>query len=774
MLLAVVGVAAGLYYLLPGLPDTETLEDVQFSVPLRVYSREGSLIAEFGEKRRLPVRYEDVPEVVVNAFLAAEDDRFFEHPGVDWQGLVRAAMLLIQTGERTQGGSTITMQVARNFFLTPEKSYIRKLREILLALKIERELDKESILELYFNKIYLGHRAYGIIAASELYYGLPLSELTLPQAAMLAALPKAPSRINPITSPERALKRRNYVLRRMFELGKISEAEFQTAIKAPITAHIHHRAPDISAPYVAEMVRSQMVEKYGDKAYTSGLKVYTTISDRLQKAADRALRKALLDYDRRHGYRGAEHHYDLDENTSESDWQEILAGYPTVGGVLHPALVIGVSERSAQIYLKDKGVMTLEWPGLEWARRYIDENHRGPKPKSAQELLQIGDLIRIRETENGLELTQIPEVEGALVSMSPEDGAILALSGGFDFNHSKFNRVVQAHRQPGSSFKPFIYSAALEQGYTAASLVNDAPVVFDDPGLEDTWRPENYSGKYRGPTRLRSALAHSRNLVSIRLLRSIGIKKAIKYIARFGFDPEHLPKDLSLSLGSGAVAPLELARGYTVIANGGYLTRPWFIDRIETAEGEVVFKEKPDRVCRECDLVEGEKLEGVAPKVVDSRNMYILASMMRDVIRAGTGTRALVLKRGDLSGKTGTTNDQKDAWFSGFNTRIVTTVWVGFDQIRPLGSQETGGRAALPMWIDYMRVALEGVPESLPEKPPGIVEVYIDKQTGLRARKGQKNAYLEIFREENVPKREAVSPDSDSGEIENSIPEQLF
>ena len=534
MLLCVVVVATGVYYLLPGLPSTDLLQDVHFSVPLRVYSKEESLISEFGEKRRLPVNFEDVPDTLVDAFLAAEDDRFFEHPGVDWQGLVRAVVLLIQTGERAQGGSTITMQVARNFFLTPEKSYIRKLREILLALKIESELDKESILELYFNKIFLGHRAYGIVAASELYYGAPLSELTLPQSAMMAALPQAPSKKNPVTSPKRAINRRNYVLRRMLELDYITDEEYQDAIKTPVTARIHHRVPETRSPYIAEMVRSYMVKKYADEAYTSGFNVYTTISDRLQITADKALRKALIDYDKRHGYRGAEHHYELEQGAGETDWIQMLEGYPILGG-LYPALVISVSDKTADIYLKDEGLQTLDWGTMVWARRYIDENKREGEPRSVSELFQSGDLIRVMKTDDGLQLAQLPDVEGALVSLSPEDGSILALAGGFDFNRSKFNRVVQAQRQPGSSFKPFIYSAALDNGYTAASLVNDAPVVFDDPGLEDTWRPENYSGKYRGPTRLRSALTYSRNLISIRLLRSVGVKKTIKFASKIWF-----------------------------------------------------------------------------------------------------------------------------------------------------------------------------------------------------------------------------------------------
>lgn len=775
VLMAIVMVAGGVYYLLPGLPSTDSLQDVHFSVPLRVYTREGTLMSEFGEKRRIPVTYKNVPETLVDAFLAAEDDRFFEHPGVDWQGLARAVVLLVQTGEKTQGGSTITMQVARNFFLSSEKTYIRKLNEILLALKIERELDKESILELYFNKIYMGHRAYGIGAASELYYGVPLAQLTLAQSAMLAGLPKAPSSMNPVTNPTRAMQRRNYVLGRMLELGDISETEYQEAVKAPITAKIHQRAPDISSPYVAEMVRTYMVGEYGDEAYNLGFKVYTTISHHLQDAADQALRLALINYDKRHGYRGVEHHYDLQAGSGEAEWLQVLEGYSVIGG-LHPALVVGLTDKTADIYIENRGLMTLEWESMSWARRYVDENHTDRTPRSTADIIQVGDIVRVVESDSGWRLTQIPEIEGALVSLSPEDGAIVALSGGFDFNHSKFNRAVQAQRQPGSSFKPFIYSAALENGYTAASLVNDAPVVFDDPGLEDTWRPENYSGKYYGPTRLREALTHSRNLISIRLLRSIGIKQALQYVSKFGFEPGRLPRDLSLSLGSGAISPLQLARAYAVIANGGYLITPYYIDHIETEDGKIVYQASPDRVCHECDqsVSKAETLEGVAKQVVDPRNVYILASMMRDVINFGTGKGAQVLNRHDLSGKTGTTNDQKDAWFSGFNTKLVTTTWVGFDQVRPLGNQETGGRAALPMWVDFMRVALEGVPESQPVEPPGLVTLLIDRKTGLLANESQRNTLLEIFKEENAPTRMSNAANLDSRDGPTGIPEQLF
>ncbi len=771
--MSVVAVAGGIYTLLPGLPSTASLQDAQFSVPLRVYSKEGSLMSEFGEKRRDPVNYEEVPPVLVNAFLASEDDRFFEHPGVDWQGLARAVALLIQTGEKTQGGSTITMQVARNFFLSSEKTYIRKINEILLALKIERELSKEDILELYFNKIYLGHRAYGIAAASELYYGVPLADLTLAQAAMMAGLPKAPSRMNPVTNPERAKQRRDYVLGRMLSLGDIDQAAYDKATAEPITAKIHRRTSEVSSPYVAEMVRSYMIEQYGDEAYTKGFKVYTTINNRLQEGADQALRLALRNYDKRHGYRGAEHHFELDPTSSEGEWQALLDEYVEIGG-LKPALVVGLTDKSADIYIDNVGFSTIEWNGMSWARRYVDENRTDRTPRNTADIMATGDVIRVVQGDEGWKLTQIPDVEGALVSLSPNDGAVLALVGGFDFEHSKYNRVVQAHRQPGSSFKPFIYSAALDGQYTAASLVNDAPVVFDDPGLEDTWRPENYSGKYRGPTRLREALTYSRNLISIRLLRSVGIRNALNYVSNFGFDSSRLPRDLSLSLGSGAVSPLELATAYAVIANGGYKVTPYFIDRIESADtGEILFQATPDRVCRECTAIEMEQ-PGVAKPVVDSRTMYILASMMQDVIKRGTGKRALVLNRHDLSGKTGTTNDQKDAWFSGFNREVVATAWVGFDQVRPLGNPETGGRAALPMWIDYMRVALDGMPESPPVRPEGLVELAIDRRTGLLASEGQKSSLVEIFRVENTPKQSDAVAGSNSRGSASGITEQLF
>jgi len=804
---------AGAYvWLSPQLPDTESLRDVQLQVPLRIYSREGKLIAEYGEKRRTPVAFDEAPPRVVQAFLAAEDDRFFEHPGVDYQGLIRAAVHLLRTGEKGQGGSTITMQVARNFFLSAEKTYVRKLSEIFLALKIERELTKEQILELYLNKIYLGNRAYGVRAAAQVYYGKTLDELTLPEVAMIAGLPKAPSRYNPLADPTRALARRNYVLGRMHELGFITTDEYLAAMDAPVTARYHGQPVEVEAPYVAEMVRARMVERFGPDAYTAGYRVVTTVDATLQQAANQALREGLLAYDRRHGYRGPERQVGATELEDGEARARLLEDTPVVGGLL-PALVLEVQEQEARVEIRGVGQAILGWEALKWARPYIDENRRGPEPKQAADVLAPGDVVRVRPGgEDGTwELTQVPEVAGALVSLSPRDGAIRALVGGFDYYQSKFNRATQAHRQPGSSFKPFIYSAALENGFTPASLINDAPVVFEDPSLEATWRPENYSGRFYGPTRLREALVHSRNLVSIRLLRAIGIDAAVEHAARFGFDPGALPRNLSLALGSGSLTPLELARGYAVFANGGYRVEPYFIARIEDDAGKVLHRANPAIACPDCEPSPGaaqpapaaaglqpvdtaqpgepdadlQPADGAAvaeapryaPRVIPAQNAYLMQSMMRDVIRRGTGRRALQLGRSDLAGKTGTTNDQRDAWFSGFNLELVTTAWVGFDKLKPLGARETGGRAALPVWMEFMAAALEGIPERTMEQPAGMVTVRIDAATGLLAGADSREAVFETFRSDRVPKRVAEAgpvPGSPAEGGTPTAPEQIF
>ncbi len=779
-LLGVLAVGAVYSYLVPKLPAIDVLKDVQLQVPLRVYSRDERLVAEFGEKRRKPLRFSQVPPTMVQAVLAAEDDRFYEHPGVDWQGITRAVIHLLRTGEKGPGGSTITMQVARNFFLGREKTYVRKLNEILLALKIEQELSKDEILELYFNKIFLGHRAYGVGAAAQVYYGKPIDQLELAQYAMIAGLPKAPSRFNPIVNPTRALARRNYVLGRMRELGFITAEEHSAASAAAVSARVHGLAVEIEAPYLAEMVRADMEARVGDAAYTEGFSVFSTIDARLQEAANTALRKALVDYDARHGFRGPE--LALEPPITEDAALRALADIPAVGGV-EPAVILAVEERSAIALTARHGEVVLDWEGIVWAKPYIDENRVGKAPERVEELLAPGDVVRVVPGEDGWELTQVPAVQGALVALDPSDGAVVALTGGFDFFRSKFNRATQAQRQPGSSFKPFIYSAAIEQGFTPATQVLDAPVVFDDPGLETAWRPENYSGKFFGPTRLRVALYKSRNLVSIRILDKIGVEPAVRHASAFGFDVERLPQNLSLALGSGAVSPLELARAYAVLANGGFLVDPYFVDRVVDARGNVIEQARPRRVCRECvedvpDAVngdqgdgevavgttplEGERDDGLdgdeapvyAPRVLSADNAWLMTSMMRDVVRRGTGRKARELGRKDLAGKTGTTNDQRDAWFSGFNPRMVATAWVGFDKLDPLGRRETGGRAALPMWIDFMRVALAGMPEEPFEQPEGLITVRIDPESGKLAAAGDPDAIFETFRVGTAPEPE--------------------
>ena len=803
VLAAAIGVGGVYWYLAPKLPSAETLRDIRLQVPLRVYTREGDLLAEFGEKRRTPLRLDEVPERLIQAFLAGEDDRYFEHPGVDWQGLTRAVLYLIRTGEKGPGGSTITMQVARNFFLTREKTYIRKLNEILLALKIEREFTKEEILELYVNKIFLGHRAYGVGAAAQVYYGHPVTELGLAQVAMIAGLPKAPSRFNPIANPEQAVARRNYVLRRMLELGYIEPEEHDAARDAPVTAKVHGLAVEVEAPYVAEMVRAHMEETYGEEVYTAGYEVWTTLDGRLQRAASAALRQGLLEYDARHGYRGSEKQVAFGKEAGSPE--KVLADIADVGGLV-PAVVTSVDESKAVAWARDVGSVDIGFESMEWARSYVDENRRGKAPAGADAVLKAGDVIRVRPVEDGWRLAQLPAVEGALVSLDPDDGSIVALTGGFDFYRSKFNRATQAERQPGSSFKPFIYSAALEYGYTPASIINDAPVVFEDASLKAAWRPENYGGKFHGPTPLRTALYKSRNLVSIRLLREIGIDFALEHIARFGIDVDVLPQGLSLALGSGVMTPLELATGYCVLANGGYAVEPYFIERVLDGDDQLVFAADPLVVCRDCDDEEATTVSASttpadggetasasssvdsvagsatgpsqyvqrAPRVLEARNAWLMYSLMRDVIRRGTGRKARVLERDDLAGKTGTTNDQYDAWFSGFSPGLVATAWIGFDEFLPLGQRETGARAALPMWIAYMKEALEGVPQGEISPPEGIVTVRIDPETGELAGASHEGAVFESFRKERVPKKRVAERTTGEESGGATVQEKLF
>lgn len=819
----------GVYlYLAPTLPDAETLKDVDLQTPLRVYTADGLLITEYGEKRRTPITYQEIPPQFIDALLASEDDGFFEHSGIDLKGLARAVFDLVTTGRKKSGGSTITMQVAKNYYLSSEKTFTRKFTEILLALKIEKALTKEEILELYVNKIYLGKRAYGIEAASQVYYGKSITELNLAELAMIAGLPQAPSAANPIRSPERAVSRRNYVLARMHNLGKISEAEFQQSIRQPATARYHGATSEISAPYVAEMIRQEMIRRYGNKAYTSGYSVYTTINSARQRAANAALQKGLLKYDRDHGYRGAQTSYpviplsvpeapELEEWIAQADpakdvdwpqtleaWEEKLRDLGDFG-IIEPGVVMNATEEGAWVY----GIGKIRWlpfAGMTWAAPYLSVNSVGNAPENALDVIRNGDLIWLESTSSGLKLAQVPQAEGALVSMNPHNGAIEALVGGFSNSDNQFNRATQAERQPGSAFKPFIYSAALDNGFTTASLINDAPVVFKDASLESTWRPENYSGKFYGPTRLRQALYRSQNLVSIRILKQMGPATAVRYIQDFGFNPARLNKDLSLALGASAVTPLDMATGYSAFANGGYKVSPFVMQSIISDTGEVLYEANPTLAMAPPEegatgnLIreglndndsptegESEQVESIevptlyAERIMSPENHYLTVSMMRDVVRRGTGRKALALGRNDLAGKTGTTNDQKDAWFSGFNPDLVATVWIGFDQPTTLGRWASGGGTALPVWVDYMREALDGAPEEHFEQPEGIVTVRIDPDSGLLASPGQKDAIFEYFKAGSAPTEYARTKDiipyqedeggSGGGSV---IPEQLF
>jgi penicillin-binding protein 1A len=753
----VVAVAIIALALLPTLPPITQLADAELKVPLRVYTVDGELIAEFGEEKRIPVKIAAVPPQLIQAILAAEDHGFYQHHGVDVLGLVRASWHNFRTKSSGQGASTITMQVARNFFLSPEKTYTRKLRELLLAFKIERELSKEQILELYINKIFLGHRAYGFAAASQVYYGTTLDKLTLPEVAMLAGLPKAPSRDNPLTNPGSAVERRNYVLRHMQNLGYIDAATLDQATKAPLTASRHVVRYALDAPYVAEMVRQYMFQTYDEKAYAGGFHVYTTLLSKHQRAANQALRRALLEYDHRHGYRGAAAHVSLRESLDMDRLDDALKDYRVIGDLL-PGIVTEVAERGASVYTLDGTVIEVDWAGLSWARRYINENTVGPAPASAGDILQRGDIVYVEPVEDtaasGSEarwrLGQVPQVAGAFVSMRPRDGAIVALAGGFDFYHTSFNRATQAERQPGSGLKPFVYAAALDKGFTPATTVSGAPIVIEDVNLEDEWRPENYSRQFFGPTRLRKALALSLNLVSVRLVRAIGPAYAAQYLVRFGFDPQKLPKNLSIALGNASATPLQMVSAYAVFANGGSRVQPYFISRVEDGRRNLLEQADPLIACTECEVQPGqeipqkvaarastdanptEKTPRIAPRVLSPQTSFLMTSMMQDVIREGTGTAAKALGRKDLAGKTGTTDEYRDAWFTGFNSELVATAWMGFDQSTPLGRGEAGARAALPMWIDYMRVALNGVPEKPLTPPEGIVKAYIDSETGAR------------------------------------------
>ena len=771
--LGAVAVVAVYIYIAPELPSLEEIKTIRVQTPLRVYTTEGNLMAVFGDKRRIPIDIEEVPRQIIDAFIAAEDDRFYEHLGVDYEGLIRAAINLIETGQRTQGGSTITMQLARNFFLTNQRTYERKIKEIYLALIMERLLGKEEILNLYLNKIFMGKRAYGIAAAAETYYGKNINELTLAENAMIAGLPKAPSIYNPIANPQKALERRAYVLGRMLKLKMISSTEYETAMAAPITATEHDIKVELDAPYVAEMVRASMVEQYGERVYSDGFDVYTTVRRTMQQEAQASLRRGLLDYDRRHGWRGTKERIAAEVLSDSEALQIELKNLSEVGGLV-AAIVSEVSEETIRVISKDGLETTLTRPSWQW-QPYLNQNYVGPQIEEATKLVQKGDIVRLPgQGEEQLRLMQIPEVEGALVALNPNTGAVLALTGGFDFYQSKFNRATQAKRQPGSSFKPFIYAAALSEGYTPATIVNDTPVVFSETFSRQDWRPENYSGKFFGPTRIREALTHSRNMVSVKLVDALGLRKTLDYIMRFGFGRKDHPYNLTLALGSGVATPLEIARGYAAFANSGFLITPYFIEKIY-AEEEPIFEASPPKTCAEncyqestgdeiaMEIISETEISndaiGSMPRIIPPDIAYQLSSMLQSVTRLGTGRKAYrALKRSDIAGKTGTTNNQHDAWFSGFNRDIVCTVWVGFDNQQPLGNREAGSVAALPIWVDFMGKILSGKDETSFYKPPEIISAKIDSQTGMLAHPSDSNAISETFRRDYLPKKIAPSP----------------
>jgi penicillin-binding protein 1A len=721
----------------PNLPSLQALTEYKPKVPLRVYSAEGVMIGEFGEERRAVISIGEVPPQLKNAILAAEDERFYQHAGIDYIGVMRAAYANVISGGRRQGASTITMQVARNFFLSSEKTLTRKLYEALLAFKIEHSLTKDQILELYVNQIYLGQRAYGFAAASQVYFGKALGELTVPEMAMLAGLPKAPSVYNPVANPQRAKQRQQYVLRRMRELGHITEAQQEEAVKAPLRAKREANEYSLHAEYLAEMVRQALAEHYPDDVYSRGFRVYTTIRKTDQEAAYTALRKAVLEYDRRQGYRGPEGYAQLPATPEEDDYEEALADHQDSDDLL-AAVVLAADTKQVQAALRTGEKVTVSGEGVRFAAPRLD-------PKTgAQRRIRRGAIIRLQHDGKAWQIVQLPEAEAAFISLDPQDGAVRALVGGFDFWRNKFNHVTQAWRQPGSSFKPFIYSASLEKGFTAATVIPDEPVVLEaEQTGSQRWEPKNYDGKFEGPMRMRTALAKSKNMVSIRILEAIGPKYAQDYVSRFGFDAEKHPPYLTMALGAGSVTAWQMARAYSVFANEGYLIQPYFIHKIVDDRGNPIALANPQRAGDE------------TLRVIDARNAFIMDDMMLDVTRYGTAARVARLGRSDLAGKTGTTNEFVDAWFAGYQPNLVGISWVGFDQPRTLGRNQTGGIVALPIWVGYMEKALKDIPEGRRTMPPGVVSVPMGPLPGMP---GDSRAIPEFFYRESVPPPEVLNP----------------
>lgn len=781
------------------LPDVATLKDVRLQTPMQVFTADGELISQFGEQRRTPLKLEEMPPLLIQAFLATEDSRFYEHPGIDIIGIMRAASVVATSGELSQGASTITQQLARNFFLTREKKLMRKVKEIFLAFHIEQLLSKDEILELYLNKIELGQRAFGVGAAAQVYFGKTIQELTVDEMAIIAGLPKAPSILNPVRSASNARARRNVVLGRMLDTGAIDRATYDTAIAAPVTSRLHGAQITASAPYIAEMVRQQIVERFGEEmAYADGFRVYTTVNSKHQAAARQALQQNIYDYDDRHGYRGPVAQVWqarlIDSDSEQSQFSEsgrldteALRQYLDQQQGLEdliPAVVTSVAKQSVEVMLKGGQQITIEWDGLKWARSFITDERQGAAPKTAAAILSPGMHILVRQQDNAWRLSQIPTVSSALVALDPHTGAIRALVGGYSFAQSQFNRVTQAKRQVGSNIKPFIYSAALENGYTLASIMNDAPIHQWDSSAGIAWRPRNSPAVYDGPIRIREALAKSKNVVSIRLLRGIGIDTSIAQLLKFGFAAADLPRNETLALGSASSTPLEVATGYAVFANGGFLVQPYVIDKVYNAENELIFQHQPAVACEDCQLSTATHNDSemepplatpsprYAPRVISAQNAFLITDALKSSVWGGgdwqqgtgwngTARQAQSLNRRDISGKTGTTNDSKDTWFSGFTPQLVVTSWVGFDDAnRSLGRAtwnanlgrdqsagiEAGARTALPAWISFMRDVLPAYPQQNTVVPIGISSVRIDLASGLLSRRNDYTSTFEYFK----------------------------
>ncbi|TAN72468.1 MAG: penicillin-binding protein 1A [Gallionella sp.] len=745
------GLAVVLAY--PSLPSLEALTDYRPKIPLRVYSAEGALLGEFGEERRALVKISEVPDVMKKAILAAEDDRFYKHGGVDYMGVLRAAVSNFTSGGAKQGASTITMQVARNFFLSKEKTMTRKFNEMLLAFKIEHNLSKDEILQLYFNQIYLGQRSYGFAAAAQVYFGKPLSQVTVAEAAMLAGLPKAPSSYNPVVNPKRAKLRQLYVLRRMHELRFIDDAQLRLAQQQPIVAKRGNQEFGVKSDYISEMARQAVYEKYQGDTYTQGFKVYTTIRQQDQIAAYQAVRKGVLEYDRRHGYRGPEGFVDLRNGSGDEQLEEALQDVIDNDDLI-PAVVLAASPKLVRAYCRGGEIAEVSGDALRFAQRALSDK------VALKQRINTGSIIRLQKDEKGAwQISQLPQVEAAFVSGDPRNGAIYALVGGFDFNRSQFNHITQAWRQPGSSLKPFIYSAALEKGLTPATLINDAPLVFDaEQTGSEPWQPKNYDGKYEGPIRMRYALTKSKNMASIRILQSITPQYAQDYLTKFGFEADKHPPYLTMALGAGSVTPLQMLAGYSVFANGGFRVAPYFIQRIEDAQGRVLSKTTP--------MVAGDGAE----QIIDVRNAFTMVSMMQDVVTRGTAARAMQLGRQDLAGKTGTTSDSIDAWFCGFQPTVVGISWMGFDQPRSLGDKETGGGAALPMWMGYMEKTLKNVPQAAYTMPDNMVATRINEQ----GHQDENGSLIEYFYQENSPSEQAAHAPSEESKPANILKDQLL